>query len=248
MKKGTMVRIAVLASAFMFCIGVVAFGASMNTDIKAILSKEIKIRYSGAVQEMKDASGNAVYPILYNGTTYIPVRSVSNIMNIPINWDGDTKTVIIGTEEKQPKSILSFKSKTSNHSSKVSDKGSLTVKGEFGADIKYNDGISYELWNADWSASVDGSYKAEIGGTYNKLSFDADIAPSNEEYKGKTFTIFVYNVDTGETLANIKVVCGEIKKVEDIDITGVKTLGFAANGYGGSGNQGFAYFFNPTVK
>ncbi len=244
MKK---VRITILASAFMFCIGVVAFGASMSTEIKAMLSKEIKIRYSGAVQEMKDASGNAVYPILYNGTTYIPVRSVSNILNIPINWDGDTKTVIIGTEEKQPKSVLSFKAKTSGISSKVTDKGSLTVKGEFGADIKYNDGIAYEIWNGGSSDGIGSAYKAEVGGTYNKLSFDAYLA-TKEEYVGKQFTIYVYNVDTGETLANIKVDGGQIKKVEEIDITGVKTIGFAANGISGAGSHGYAYFFNPTVK
>jgi hypothetical protein len=247
MKKGTIVRVAVLASVFMLSIGIVAFGASLSTEIKAILSKDIKIRYSGAIQEMKDASGNAIYPIVYNGTTYIPVRSVSNMLNIPINWDGSTKTVIIGTEEQQPKSVLSFKAKTSRHSSKVTDKGSLTVKGEFGADTTYKDGIVYELWNADRSASIGSSYNAEIGGTYSKLSFDAYI-DTKEEYKDKSFTIYVYNVDTEETLANIKVTGGQIKKVEDIDITGVKTIGFAADGYGGSGDQGYGYFFNPTVK
>jgi len=244
MKK---IRITVLASVCMFCVGVVAFGASLSTEIKAILSKEIKIRYSGVVQEMKDANGNAVYPILYNGTTYIPVRSVSNMLDIPINWDGDTKTVIIGTEEKQPKSVLSFKAKTSGASSKVTDKGSLTVKGEFGADVKYNDGIAYELWNGGSSSSIDNSYKAEIGGAYSKLSFDAYLS-TKDEYIGREFTIYVYNVDTKETIVNMKINAGEIKKVEDIDITGIKTIGFSANGISGAGSHGYAYFFNPTVK
>ncbi len=244
MKK---IRITILASVCMFCVGVAAFGASLSTEIKAVLSKEIKIRYSRVVQEMKDANGNSVYPIIYNGTTYIPVRSVSNMLDIPINWDADTKTVIIGTEEKQPKSVLSFKARTSNVSSKVTDKASLTVKGEFGADIKYNDGIACELSNGGASNGISYAYKAEIGGAYSKLSFDAYIA-TEEKYIGKQFTIYIYNVDTGETLLNMKINGGEIKKVEDIDITGVKTIGFSANGISGAGSHGYAYFFNPIVK
>jgi len=51
---------------------------------------------------------------MYNGTTYLPIRAVSNMLNIPIEWEAATKTVILGTEEKQPKSVLSFKAKSSN--------------------------------------------------------------------------------------------------------------------------------------
>jgi len=142
---------------------------------------------------------------------------------------------------------LSFKARTSNVSSKVTDKASLTVKGEFGADIKYNDGIACELSNGGASNGISYAYKAEIGGAYSKLSFDAYIA-TEEKYIGKQFTIYIYNVDTGETLLNMKINGGEIKKVEDIDITGVKTIGFSANGISGAGSHGYAYFFNPIVK
>jgi len=77
--------------------------------IKAILSREVTIKYEGEVQNMKDGLGNPVYPLMYNGTTYLPIRAVSNMLNIPIEWEAATKTVILGTEEKQPKSVLSFK-------------------------------------------------------------------------------------------------------------------------------------------
>jgi len=41
--------------------------------------------------------------------------------------------------------------------------------------------------------------------------------------------VYVYNVDTEGKLADIRVAAGEIKKVEDIDITGVDTLGLRRN-------------------
>jgi len=38
-----------------------------------------------------------VYPILYNGTTYLPVRAISGLVDLPVDWDGDTRTVILGS-------------------------------------------------------------------------------------------------------------------------------------------------------
>lgn len=200
---------------------------------------------------MKDGSGNPVYPIIYNGTTYLPVRAISNMLDIPVDWDASTKTVILGTEEKPPKSLLSFEGKTSDFSSRVTDKGSLTVKGADGKDIVYNDGICFRIWNGTSSANINRAYQAKIEGGYTKLSFDAYIAASSNDIEGKTpYEIYVYNVDTKENLAAITVTAGEIKKVEGIDITGVKTIGFAANCIkilkGSDSDR--AYFFNPVVE
>lgn len=34
--------------------------------------------------------------LLYNGTTYVPVRMVANLLDQPVHWDGTTKSVWIG--------------------------------------------------------------------------------------------------------------------------------------------------------
>lgn len=46
--------------------------------------------------EPKDANGNPVKVFVYNGTTYLPVRAISNALDIPIQWDGKTSSVYIG--------------------------------------------------------------------------------------------------------------------------------------------------------
>jgi len=79
--------------------------------------------------------GNPVYPIIYNGTTYLPIRAVSNMLDIPVAWDATTKTVILGTEEKPPRSVLKFVAKTSDLASKVTDKDSLRVKDSSGKEL-----------------------------------------------------------------------------------------------------------------
>ena len=39
------------------------------------------------------------YSILYEGTTYLPVRKLSELINVEIGWDNDTRTVLINTKE-----------------------------------------------------------------------------------------------------------------------------------------------------
>lgn len=56
----------------------------------------ITLYYDGVKVNPKDAAGKTVEPLLYNGTTYLPVRAVSELFGTDINWDGSTKSVYIG--------------------------------------------------------------------------------------------------------------------------------------------------------
>lgn len=91
----------------------------MKTEIQAILNQEISIRYNGIEQNMTDVNDNPVYPISYNGSTYLPIRAVSDMLGVEVNWDGETQTVILGNEEIKPVSLLSLEYATSGKSSKV---------------------------------------------------------------------------------------------------------------------------------
>lgn len=43
-----------------------------------------------------DGAGNPVEPFIYNGTTYLPVRAVSEALGKVVQWDGATQSVYIG--------------------------------------------------------------------------------------------------------------------------------------------------------
>lgn len=43
-----------------------------------------------------DAAGNPVEPFIYNGTTYLPVRAISEALGKVVQWDGATQRVYIG--------------------------------------------------------------------------------------------------------------------------------------------------------
>lgn len=99
-KRYSVMLIACLA----FVLGATASTAasSLLVEIRAYLNKEIKLTLHGAPWTAK--SGETVmYPITYNGSTYLPVRALSEALEVPILWDGETKTVhIAGTSDRVP--------------------------------------------------------------------------------------------------------------------------------------------------
>lgn len=41
----------------------------------------------------------------YNGTTYLPVRKISEVLDIDVNWDQDTNTIILGEDTTESSSV-----------------------------------------------------------------------------------------------------------------------------------------------
>ena len=74
----------------------VAIAATGTQQITALLNGNIKITLHGQPWTPKDATGKALTPITYNGSTYLPVRAVAEAAEISVDWDGATQTVILG--------------------------------------------------------------------------------------------------------------------------------------------------------
>ena len=82
-----------LVIALSFSMG--AYAASNNENIMVLLNRSLTITYRGQPQTLRDANGNQVYPISYEGSTYLPVRAITNMLNVPIEWDGYANAVHI---------------------------------------------------------------------------------------------------------------------------------------------------------
>jgi len=57
-----------------------------DMKLSVIQDKEIKISIDGKETPLKDASGNVIYPIIYADTTYVPLRSVSELTGLEVKW------------------------------------------------------------------------------------------------------------------------------------------------------------------
>ncbi|MDE7245506.1 MAG: PepSY domain-containing protein [Oscillospiraceae bacterium] len=64
-----------------------------NIDVN--FRSDFTIVVDGKKQTFQDAAGNPLYPMLYNGSTYLPLRAIGELMGKTVSWDGETKTVTI---------------------------------------------------------------------------------------------------------------------------------------------------------
>ncbi|MDD2218231.1 MAG: stalk domain-containing protein [Eubacteriales bacterium] len=79
------------------------------------LRNDINIFYDFERVVFKDGAGVTVYPLIYNGSTYLPLRSVSELMKSDITWDDKNKTISMGSKEKPSEEPLSENAKAISH-------------------------------------------------------------------------------------------------------------------------------------
>ena len=73
----------------------------LPSTVSAYLKPDVLIMFDFVMQTFQDVNGATVYPIIYNGSTYLPIRAISKLMKEPVEWDRFTKTVIIGDGEDE---------------------------------------------------------------------------------------------------------------------------------------------------
>ena len=98
-------RTAVIAAVLL---GVLAVGAAAASGIQQILvdlRPDITVEVDGMARTMTDKNGKTVYPISYDGTTYLPVRALGEILGQTVEWDSATQTVIMTEKVLEPAAL-----------------------------------------------------------------------------------------------------------------------------------------------
>lgn len=72
--------------------------AKSGTESIQVMYDNIKIFMDGEEVTPKDGNGQSVEPFIYNGTTYLPVRAVSNAVGKEVSWDGVEKVIYLGAK------------------------------------------------------------------------------------------------------------------------------------------------------
>ena len=71
-----------------------AFASTLSKTAQLVYNN-IKITLNGNAVTPTDANGNVVEPFIIDGTTYLPLRAISNALNLDVSWDGNTKTAAL---------------------------------------------------------------------------------------------------------------------------------------------------------
>ena len=66
--------------------------------VDVIINKQIKIIYNNLQKNFYDINDNLIYPISYNNTTYLPIRSIANLFGCFVDYDYETNTVLLGNK------------------------------------------------------------------------------------------------------------------------------------------------------
>lgn len=132
---------ALAASAFLMSAGAV------NTNVTAQLSPNINVVVDGAARIFYNAGGTEVHPIVYNGTTYLPLRAIGELMGKNVNWDQNTMTASLsGT--RTTGSVAGVPDSTTvaqNVSAVISTDITVTVDGVVRSFTNENGGVVYPL-------------------------------------------------------------------------------------------------------
>jgi len=91
----TGIAIGILTSFLVSMMVVPGFAAGIRKTITAYVG-DIDIYVDNVLKVPTDANGNRVEPMIYDGTTYLPVRAISNMLGEDVTWDGDTRSIYIG--------------------------------------------------------------------------------------------------------------------------------------------------------
>ncbi|MGE5653975.1 MAG: stalk domain-containing protein [Bacillota bacterium] len=80
-----------------FASGVLA--DSIYKEVVATERPDIRVKLDGMEQKLVNGSGYPVYALLYNDTTYLPVRAVATVTGKDVAWDQENQTVILTTKK-----------------------------------------------------------------------------------------------------------------------------------------------------
>ena len=80
-------------------VGAVPTMAEKVTKTAELFYNNIKIVIDGKQADLRDAQGNTVEPFIIDGTTYLPVRAVSDALQKAVSWDGATQIVFLGKND-----------------------------------------------------------------------------------------------------------------------------------------------------
>lgn len=204
----------VIAIALLFAIAVTATGTVTSKMIEVFYG--VSIYVDDSLLDARDANGKPVEAFIYNGTTYLPVRAISEAVGKGVQWDGKTRTVYLGKHNGEKPAVW-LKDMDAFHK-----EGTVT----FTESEQDNTGKTYQ--HTVRAASGKNTYL--LNGQYSKITGTIGILQeSREASSGAYAPLRIYGDD--ELLYETVVRGGELPQEFSVDLTGVLQMRVEFDGY-----------------
>ncbi len=242
MKKRLQGLIAGILIGAMLTSGVVF--AKQISETAELFYNNIKIYIDGGEIVPKDANGNVVEPFTMDGTTYLPVRAISNALGKDVEWDGATQSVYIGKKDQtKPDNYLDRIQyndfvKANQHNSLYRLNGTITDY----LNNTYTNGMLFQTHTTtvvDTPRYIDGDkdeaqikidyplnslYKKLLGKIVLPKSIDSAGVDISNEYNQGNHEVCIMFYGDGKLIKKIRAVTPTMPFDFNIDITGVNLL------------------------
>lgn len=226
---------AILVTAF-----VVPALASTGTKTLTATFNNIQVKLDGKLLNLHDAAGKTVEPFVIDGTTYLPIRAISEALGLGVDWNSSSNTVILTSKpEAEPSTAQGEKTSMAELTAFINPSvyQSNIPKNNEGT-AGFTKGLAFaNRQTAYWTDNmlymeVTGLYVGQdpgvLSATYLVGNYQAFTAyAASIDGKGDTFFRF-YDGDTGTLLKEVTLKQGEQPVQINIDLTGVDKLKISA--------------------
>jgi hypothetical protein len=179
-------------------------------------------------------------PFIYKGTTYVPLRYISETLGQVVEWDRETATIYIGDRMS---SKVGYPNKNIEPiNTQQSPWGEITCQ-YMGTIVKDNLGKpfnSYLTFSLDWFGSKN-FIEFPLNSQYKNLSFHLALT---DEYKNTTRQMFLKIFSDDELIFHKELRAGDMPEDINIDVSNTVKLKIEFNAQGGSDKCQIG-LFNP---
>lgn len=166
-------------------------GSAMAAQVQGVEDPNFKVTIDGKDVTFQDVNGKPVSPIIVDGTTYLPVRAVSEANGLKVDWDGTSKEVKLSTNGDSVTTELCFASTTYGN-----------VMGYNWQGVDYFYGIPYAKAQRFHMPEAPDAWTG-----YRTCMMQGEVAPQNKTTMEK-FDFMAYSremVENEETCLNLNV-------------------------------------------
>ena len=89
-------RLLSLTLSLVMVIGMMTLPGGAISTVQATINPDLNVVIDGQKRTFYNAQGQQVHPVVYNGTTYLPVRAIGELMGKNVDWNQNTLTATIG--------------------------------------------------------------------------------------------------------------------------------------------------------
>ena len=211
-----------------------AAAASNLEAVSAYINRGLTIKLDGEdIGPMFDVLGAEVFPITYNGTTYLPLRATAELLGVDVDYDEESRTVLLGASEPGGDLIDDLTPYAGSY-----DQSSGIVLSSDGK-AKTIAGSSRDHWiyfnNSEY-------FYYDLGANYSTLKMTVYCPQSRLNDR---FELYVYG--DGEPLGEYMVREMALPQEIELDVTGVRELYICGATPDGGSKSSELYIFDASL-